>query len=744
MMLLDFCYKFIKFNRKTLNGFTLVELLLAITISGIIATALGVGLSSMLTSNRKVEAKTQQRTLLNRATDYITEDIKKSRVAGISTVNTTNDTLELSYFPNITSANEVVIQYQLDDQSDPWKGPKVLKRREGQRGSSGTTWGNWQVVVDGISENTTDIDCDADSGVETINTLGGFQACVEESDSDATVSSAPVYSVSFALVGELFDFEGNDSSDRDTLRVETQAFSRAVVPLLTPILTATANSKPLLTWSEPVTATGFEIYRCSTTSSTTPCDPETSGTLFYETPEGEEPLILTATEVTAPPDGERWCYSIRAVNENNNSTWSEPVCGTFPGAEAPGTPTSFALAINETNGNKELSWGAPTFGGAVSSYEVYRCQTTATSCDPSSGTSVYDGSSLSTTDNQNPALNSRWCYSVRATNASGSSSFVTPAQCTPIYTGTAPDVPTNFTVSNSPTPALNWDDMLGASSYQVYRCKVLSLFCTPTTSDGLAYSGMTSAAIDSEEPGVGYSWCYVVRATNNFGSSGLSTRQCAPTQPEAAPGRPNNVSATGAASPTVSWTAPSSGGTPDSYSVYRCQSDANTSCSPNTAGTDLHNSSSLSYTEITAPADKKKWCYVVTAKNTGGISLPSELVCGLPNNNAPVANDDAVCVDKNKTVDIAVLVSNTTPPANVHRIRTVADTDADGDTITLQSVSLNGLGSTSVNGNNVRYNSPNTNSNDSSITYTITDGYVTDTGTLTIYTRNSSGSCPTF
>ena len=71
------------------------------------------------------------------------------------------------------------------------------------------------------------------------------------------------------------------------------------------------------------------------------------------------------------------------------------------------------------------------------------------------------------------------------------------------------------------------------------------------------------------------------------------------------------------------------------------------------------------------------------------------------------------------------------------------DTDTEGDTLTLSSAVTNGSGAVSVVGNNVRYVSAANFTGNEVITYTISDGSNTATGTLTVTVNAAPTPAPT-
>jgi len=77
----------IKLSSKIINprrysgGFTLIELLAAVSLTTIVVGAAGFGVATIMNANAESESKTQRRVQLNRALDYITEDIRRAKTA---------------------------------------------------------------------------------------------------------------------------------------------------------------------------------------------------------------------------------------------------------------------------------------------------------------------------------------------------------------------------------------------------------------------------------------------------------------------------------------------------------------------------------------------------------------------------------------------------------------------------------------------------------------------------------------
>ena len=93
-------------------------------------------------------------------------------------------------------------------------------------------------------------------------------------------------------------------------------------------------------------------------------------------------------------------------------------------------------------------------------------------------------------------------------------------------------------------------------------------------------------------------------------------------------------------------------------------------------------------------------------------------------NNAPVANDDTATTEENTAVQIQVLAN---------------DTDINGDLLSVSSVGTSNNGSVAIgNDGNIQYTPDEGFSGNDSFTYTISDGELSDTATVTITVNNNS------
>ena len=103
-------------------------------------------------------------------------------------------------------------------------------------------------------------------------------------------------------------------------------------------------------------------------------------------------------------------------------------------------------------------------------------------------------------------------------------------------------------------------------------------------------------------------------------------------------------------------------------------------------------------------------------------------VLATPVNNAPVAQPDTGSTTSGNTITIAVLTN---------------DSDADNDSLSISSVSTSGSGSVSIQGNSIRYVSASDFTGNEVITYEVSDGEATTSGTLTVTVTAPPATTPT-
>jgi fibronectin type 3 domain-containing protein len=141
-------------------------------------------------------------------------------------------------------------------------------------------------------------------------------------------------------------------------------------------------------------------------------------------------------------------------------------------------------------------------------------------------------------------------------------------------TDTKPSTPTGVTATaqSSNSISVSWTSVSGASGYHVYRATssygTYSQISSPSTTPYID-TGLSAST----------TYYYKVSAYNSAGESSQSSYDSATTQSSSSgtsstPGIPRNVTATAQSSSSIqiSWNAPSSGGTPTWYNIWRSTS----------------------------------------------------------------------------------------------------------------------------------------------------------------------------
>jgi fibronectin type 3 domain-containing protein len=265
-------------------------------------------------------------------------------------------------------------------------------------------------------------------------------------------------------------------------------------------------------------------------------------------------------------------------------------------ATAPGAPT--AVTATPGDASATVSWTAPVSDGGspITGYTVTSSpggstctSTTTTSCtvdDLTNGTS--------------------YTFTVTATNAIGTSPPSSPS--TGVIPVTVPGAPTGVTATPGNTSAsVSWtaptDDGGTAITGYTVTSSPGAFTCTSTTTTSCTVNGLAN----------GTSYTFTVTASNAVGTGPASSPSTGVIPEAGVPGSPTGVTATaGDASATVSWTAPSDGGSPiTGYTVtsapgaFTCTSTTITSCTVD----GLTNGTSYTFT--------------VTATNDSGTGSPS-------------------------------------------------------------------------------------------------------------------------
>jgi prepilin-type N-terminal cleavage/methylation domain-containing protein len=183
--------KLLIYASKSSAGFTLIELIVAMMLSAILMGMTSYGLFLMTNKNLAAEAETQRRTQLNRALEYISEDIRMARVinpASSYTISSVTPTCAIATpilsltIPDGAGIKTVV--YYLNDLSSctsaqtVWLKSGVIKRVDlGSSVSTNIIDGNGQELVDAIS-NTVAPTC-ASGTISPATNAKGFYVCLD-------------------------------------------------------------------------------------------------------------------------------------------------------------------------------------------------------------------------------------------------------------------------------------------------------------------------------------------------------------------------------------------------------------------------------------------------------------------------------------------------------------------------------------------------------------------------------------
>lgn len=189
------------------------------------------------------------------------------------------------------------------------------------------------------------------------------------------------------------------------------------------------------------------------------------------------------------------------------------ISGSGGGGGVPAAPTG----LTPTAGNSQVSLVWNSSAGATS-YNVYR----GTSPSGESAVPIANGLATAAYTDSGLTNNSTYYYKVAAVNTSGTSSFSTEANATPVGSG-PPAVPANFAAyAGNAQVTLSWSASAGATSYNLYRS-------TLTNEEGNTpvATGITSTTYVDLDLLNGPTDYYKLAAVNSSGTSGFSSEASA-------------------------------------------------------------------------------------------------------------------------------------------------------------------------------------------------------------------------
>jgi len=181
-------------SRKNPKGFTLTELLVAMTISSVVLTLAASGLGSIMEANAKADDQTTRRIEINRALDFISDEVRQAQ--SIAT-NASASGITYTVASGVTSAQPIlaltvpgvpnpIVYYVANPQSNSiWSGPRVIYRWGPTLNANGTysnpTVFYNEVLVDSIANDTPSSGtCPSATSPNpsAINARKGFYSCV--------------------------------------------------------------------------------------------------------------------------------------------------------------------------------------------------------------------------------------------------------------------------------------------------------------------------------------------------------------------------------------------------------------------------------------------------------------------------------------------------------------------------------------------------------------------------------------
>lgn len=133
-------------ERTSDRGFTLVELLVGMVMTSIFLVFAGSGLISILQNHQQTEAEVDQHVQLNRAADFIADDIREAKAVSTTAPSGWIVPANYSAILYLTKPDDSTVAYYTFDTSagSNWQGPQVI-----YRATTSNTLGN--PIVDRVS-----------------------------------------------------------------------------------------------------------------------------------------------------------------------------------------------------------------------------------------------------------------------------------------------------------------------------------------------------------------------------------------------------------------------------------------------------------------------------------------------------------------------------------------------------------------------------------------------------------------
>ena len=345
-----------------------------------------------------------------------------------------------------------------------------------------------------------------------------------------------------------------------------------VAPLTVPPLpdnfgVVNGNANAVATWDDVAGETGYQI--AYNTTGTRP--------LNVEEPVGVIIITAAADATTRTIENlandSTYYFWLRSANMDVFSDWSDAESAT---PEAPPPPPGRPTLRLDECGNAQIQLDWNNVRGA-DSYQLYRSTSSSTPGSDPSGLIVRVSSSYTDTRVENGTT---YYYWVRARGAGGNSEWSNRVSCRPEAPPPPPVPSLAVDVCGNVRIELDWNDVTGADSYQLYRSTSSS---TPGSDPLSGLIAVSASRYTDTSVANGTTYYYWVRTRGLGGDSGWSNRvSCRPIAPTAPP-TPTTTrvvmipSATTAKRFRVTWSASSSATGYDLETQFRVSSSGNIS-----------------------------------------------------------------------------------------------------------------------------------------------------------------------